>query len=35
MSWEMDIDVYTLVYIRRITTKDPVYGTGNPLDILQ
>ena len=29
MNWETGIDIYTLVYIRKITNKDLLYSTGN------
>ena len=29
MNWETGIDIYTLLYIRKITNKDLLYSTGN------
>ena len=28
-SWEFGIDMYTLLYLKRITNKDLLYSTGN------
>jgi len=29
MNWEIGIDVYSLLYITRITNKNLLYSTGN------
>ena len=29
INWEIGIDIYTLLYIKYITNKDLLYGTGN------
>ena len=29
MIWEIEIDMYTLLYIQQITNKDLLYSTGN------
>ena len=28
-AWETEIDIYTLLYVKQITNKDLLYGTGN------
>ena len=29
ISWEIGIDIYTLLYIKQITNKNLLYSTGN------
>ena len=29
INWEIDIDIYTLLYIKSITNKNLQYSTGN------
>ena len=29
INWEIGIDIYTLLYIKQITNKNPLYSTGN------
>ena len=29
INWEIETDIYTLLYIKQITTKDLLYSTGN------
>ena len=29
INWEVGIDMYTLLYVKHITNKDLLYGTGN------
>ena len=29
INWEIGIDIYTLLYIKQITNKDPLYSTEN------
>ena len=29
INWEIGIDIYTLLYIKKITNKDILYSTGN------
>ena len=29
INWEIEIDIYTLLYIKQITNKDLLYSTGN------
>ena len=29
INWEIGIDIYTLLYIKQITSKDLLYSTGN------
>ena len=29
MNWEIEIDIYTLLYIKQITNKNLLYSTGN------
>ena len=29
VNWEIEIDVYTLLYIKQVTNKDLLYSTGN------
>ena len=29
IDWETGIDVYTLLYLKQITNKDLLHGTGN------
>ena len=30
VNWKIGTDIYTLLYIKQITKKDPLYSTGNP-----
>ena len=29
INWEIGIDIYTLLYIKQITNRNPLYSTGN------
>ena len=29
VAWETEIDIYTLLYVKQITNKDLLYGTGD------
>ena len=29
MNWEIGIDIYTLLCIKQVTSKNPLYSTGN------
>ena len=29
INWEIGIDIYTLLYIKQVTNKNPLYSTGN------
>ena len=29
INWEIEIDIYTILYIKQITNKNLLYGTGN------
>ena len=29
INWEIGIDIYTLLYIKQITNKNPLYSTGD------
>ena len=31
LNWELWIGIYTLLYIKQITNKDLLYGTGNSI----
>lgn len=28
-SWEIGVDIYTVLYTKQITNMDPLYSTGN------
>ena len=30
-SWEIGVDIYTLLYAKRITNMGPLYSTGNSI----
>ena len=30
-NWEIEIDIYTLLYIKQITNKNLLYSTGNSI----
>ena len=33
MNWEIGINIYTLICIRQMTSKNLLYGTGNSISL--